>query len=87
MSSSYTVVFTRAARKDLDRLDRQTLRRIATVIDALEHEPRPVGCLKVRSEENVWRIRVGDWRVGYQIDDAAREVTIIRVGHRNEFYD
>jgi mRNA-degrading endonuclease RelE of RelBE toxin-antitoxin system len=41
----------------------------------------------VQSEEGVWRIRVGDWRIGYRLDDTAQEVIIIRVGHRSEFYD
>jgi mRNA interferase RelE/StbE len=54
---------------------------------ALADDPRPSGCVKVQSEEGVWRIRVGDWRVGYTIDDDAKEVLIIRVGHRSEFYD
>jgi mRNA interferase RelE/StbE len=54
---------------------------------SLGSEPRPPGCVKVRSEEGVWRIRVSDWRVGYLIDDVGQVVTIIRVGHRSEFYD
>lgn len=83
----YAVLFTRRARRDLDRLERQAVSRLAPQIDALALEPRPVGCVKVQSEAGVWRIRVGDWRVGYRVDDAAREVTVIRVGHRREFYD
>lgn len=43
--------------------------------------------LKVKTEEKLRRIRVGDWRIGYEIDDRAREVTVITVGHRREFYD
>ena len=69
------------------RLDRPTKNRIVAAILALSTDPRPAGCLKVKSEEGVWRIRIGDWRVGYEIDDAAREVTVIRIGHRSEFYD
>jgi mRNA interferase RelE/StbE len=87
MTEFYTVLFTRRARKDIDRLDRTTIRRIVPVIDALAAEPRPTGCLKVRAEERLWRIRVGDWRIGYEIDDTTREVLIIRIAHRREFYD
>jgi mRNA interferase RelE/StbE len=87
MTESYSVFLTRRARKDLDRLDRQTLNRIAPEIDALSANPRPAGCLKVKGEANLWRIRVGDWRIGYEIDDATREIIIIRIGHRREFYD
>lgn len=84
---SYAILFTRRARKDLDKLDRKAVSRIAPVIDALTNDPRPPGCLKVKTEEGVWRIRVGDWRVGYEIDDEAHEVVVIRIGHRSEFYD
>lgn len=86
-SASYTILFTRSARKNLDQLDRQLLRRIAPIVDSLALEPRPAGCLKVKTEEGIWRVRVGDWRIGYEIDDTKREVTIIRIGHRSEFYD
>ena len=86
-NNPYAISFTRSARKDLDKLDQQTIRRIAPVVDALATTPRPAGCIKVRNEEGVWRVRVGDWRIGYIIDDAAREVTVIRVGHRSEFYN
>jgi mRNA interferase RelE/StbE len=58
-----------------------------SAITTLASDPRPQGCLKVRSEEGVWRIRVGDWRIGYQVDDNANEVLVIRIGHRSEFYD
>ncbi|HEX8068921.1 MAG TPA: type II toxin-antitoxin system RelE/ParE family toxin [Pyrinomonadaceae bacterium] len=86
-SAPYAIFVTKSARRDLSKLDPPTSRRIAPVIDALAQDPRPAGCLSVKSEPGVWRVRVGDWRVGYRIDDAAREVTVIRVGHRSEFYD
>jgi mRNA-degrading endonuclease RelE of RelBE toxin-antitoxin system len=40
-----------------------------------------------QSEEGVWRIRVGDWRVGYTIDDTKLEILVIRIGHRSKFYN
>jgi len=86
-ANPFTVFFTRRARKDLDKLDKQVVGRIAPVVDALVANPRPPGCLKVKGEPQLWRIRVGDWRIGYEIDDAARTVTVIRVGHRRDFYD
>jgi mRNA interferase RelE/StbE len=58
-----------------------------SAITTLASDPPPQGCLKVRSEEGVWRIRVGDWRIGYQVDDNANEVLVIRIGHGSEFYD
>ena len=83
----YKVIITSRAERELKRLDRHIKNRIVTIILALSSEPRPSGCLKVKSEEGVWRVRTGDWRVGYQIDDANQEVTVIRIGHRREFYD
>ena len=83
----YSVSITKRGERDLKRLDRSVKNRVVTAILALGGEPRPPGCLKVRSQEGVWRIRVGDWRVGYIVDDAKLEVLVIRIGHRSEFYD
>jgi mRNA interferase RelE/StbE len=83
----YNVTITSRAERELRRLDRQVKNRLVKVILDLASNPRPAGCLKVRSEEDVWRVRVGDWRVGYVIDDAASEVVVIRIAHRSEFYD
>jgi mRNA interferase RelE/StbE len=84
---AYIVSLSLRAQRETRRLDRQILARIAKAIDSLAENPRPSGCLKVKTAEGLWRIRVGDWRVGYEIDDAERAVTIITVGHRREFYD
>jgi mRNA interferase RelE/StbE len=83
----YNVTITSRAERDLKRLDRSTKNRVVKAIIELASEPRPVGCLKVRSEEGVWRIRTGDWRIGYSINDASSEVIIIRIAHRSEFYE
>jgi len=83
----YEVIITPHAERDLRRLDRSTKNRILPAALALADNPRPQGCVKVKSEEKLWRIRVGDWRVGYEIHDATRVVRIITVAHRREFYD
>jgi mRNA interferase RelE/StbE len=83
----YKVAITRSAEKDLKKLDRQVKNRIVNEILALAVNPRPPGCRKVISEQRLWRIRTGDWRIGYEIDDLAKEVTIMRIAHRSEFYD
>jgi len=49
--------------------------------------PAGIDAWKLKTEERLWRIRVGDWRIGYQIDDETQVVKIITVGHRREFYD
>jgi len=82
----YSVKITSRAEGELKRLDRPVKNRVVTAILALASEPRPPGCLKVKSAEGIWRIRVGDWRIGYEIDDSLQEVVVIRVGHRSEFY-
>lgn len=82
----YIVSLSLRAGREARRLDRQVLARIAKAIDNLARNPRPPGCLKVKNKENLWRIRVGDWRIGYEIDDKKRVVTIITLGHRSEFY-
>ena len=82
----YSVKITSRAEGELKRLDRPVKNRVVTAILALASNPHPPGCLKVKSAEGVWRIRVGDWRIGYEIDDSLREVVVIRVGHRSEFY-
>jgi mRNA interferase RelE/StbE len=82
----FKVNITSSAERDLRRLDRPVKNRIVTAILALASDPRPHGCLKVKSEEGVWRIRIGDWRVGYTIDDDASEVLVFKIAHRSDFY-
>lgn len=82
----YKITITSRAERELRRLDKSVKNRIVSAIQALAQNPRPHGCLKVKGEE-LWRIRVGDWRVGYGIDDRARVVDVIRVDHRSQFYN
>ena len=67
----FSITITSSAECDLKRLDRQFENRIVPAALALASDPQPHGCLKVKSEKGVWRIRVGDWRVGYTVDDRA----------------
>ncbi|MGH9432174.1 MAG: type II toxin-antitoxin system RelE family toxin [Terriglobia bacterium] len=83
----FKVNITSRAERELKRLDRPVKNRMVSAIAALAIDPRPVGCLKLKSEEGVWRVRVGDWQVGYQVDDSAKEVLVIRIAHRSEFYE
>ena len=83
----YEVVTTPHAEREVRRLDRPVKNRILSAVAALADNPRPPGSIKIKSEENRWLIRVGDWRVGYEIIDEARVVRIVAVGHRREFYN
>jgi mRNA interferase RelE/StbE len=82
----YQIDLNPSARKDLDRLPSDVWQRVREKLYALRDDPRPLGCTKLAGGESGWRIRVGDWRVLYDIDDAARRVTILRVRHRRDVY-
>lgn len=83
----YTVQFVRSARKDLERLPDSALQRVFTRIEALADTPRPSGCKKLRGTRDLWRIRIGNYRVIYQLDDVQRLVEIRAVGDRKDVYD
>jgi len=85
--SSYSLEIKSSAHKELDALDDVVFARIDHKILALADNPRPAGCKKLQGHKDQWRIRAGDWRVLYIINDAARHITIIRVAHRREAYD
>ena len=82
----YTVSFRRSAEKDLRRLDATVQRRVMRAIDGLAHEPRPPGCRKLVGSEDAFRIRIGDYRVIYVVDDAVCIVAIENIRHRREAY-
>ena len=81
-----TLLITRAAEQDLRRLPRALFERINARILSLRDEPRPHGVRNPAGASEGWRLRVGDHRILYRIDDDARTVTIVRVKHRREAY-
>jgi len=82
----YRVLLERTAEKDLARLSSETHDRIVAAIRALATNPRPLGCRKLTGSKSDWRIRVGDYRVIYEIADEIRVVRVNRVRHRREAY-
>jgi mRNA interferase RelE/StbE len=82
----YRVLLERTAEKDLARLSSQIHDRVIAAIQALATSPRPPGCRKLAGSKQDWRIRVGDYRVIYEIADEIRVVRINRVRHRREVY-
>lgn len=74
-----------AAQKDLDGLESKIFKQVMEKIRSLAEDPRPWGCLKLTAEEG-HRIRSGDYRILYRIDDAAKRVFIYRVKHRKDAY-
>jgi len=85
--AKYSLEIKPSAAKELDALDDALFARIDRKILALGENPRPSGCKKLRGYKDHWRIRVGDWRVLYVVDDAAKRVSITRVAHRKEVYE
>lgn len=81
----YEILLLATAQKDLDKLEAKTFGRILGRIRALADDARPAGCLKL-TDENGYRLRVGDYRILYRIDDAGRRVYIYRVKHRKDAY-
>jgi mRNA interferase RelE/StbE len=82
----YRVVFARSARRELERLEGIIARRIISRVEALATDPRPPGCVKLQGSANLWRIRVGNYRVVYAIDENARVLDIRVVRHRSDAY-
>ena len=82
----YSLHIKSSAQKELDALDEALFARIDRKIVLLAENPRPAGCKKLKGYRNQWRIRVGDWRVIYIVDDGEARVSITRVAHRREVY-
>ncbi|MCS6936242.1 MAG: type II toxin-antitoxin system RelE/ParE family toxin [Candidatus Bipolaricaulota bacterium] len=76
----------RAAERDLKRLSSREFSKVIAAIRALAEHPRPRGCRKISSSEHDWRIRVGPFRVLYEIDDKAKIVRVMRVRRRPKAY-
>ena len=82
---SYTVFILRRGQKELSDLPDQSFERVSGAILNLSEDPRPAGCKRLTGREG-WRIRVGDYRVIYEIDEESSAVTILHVGHRRDVY-
>ena len=82
----YRVIVERSAEKDLRRLPLDVRSRVADALRSLADDPRPVGSRKLAGTKHDWRIRVGDYRVIYEIADSIRVVRVYRVRHRRDAY-
>ena len=84
---SYEVVFVARAIKDLRPIPRNHQGRIIEKAESLGVDPYPAGSLKLKGmKEELWRVRVGDYRILYAVDDSIKIVEIRRVGHRKDIY-
>jgi len=82
---SYEVFILRRAQKELAALPKTDYERMRDAVMALAENPRPAGCKKLTGREG-WRIRSGDYRAIYEIDDAQKRVTVLHIGNRRDVY-
>ncbi|GAA4745113.1 type II toxin-antitoxin system RelE/ParE family toxin [Gordonia alkaliphila] len=83
---TYRITYVASAAKALRKLDKQTARRILQAIEKLADDPRPPGCITLQGGHGELRIRVGDHRVVYDVEDDELIVLVLRLGHRRDVY-
>ena len=82
----YAIEFLRSAARDLASLPKSRQRQIAGRIDGLQQDLFPPGVKKLEGEDRLYRLRVGDYRILFLVDEVARLVTITKIGHRRDVY-
>ena len=83
---NYKVLISGSAEKSLKRLPHSALPQIISAIQALSQNPRPFGCRKLAGQEDIFRIRVGTYRIIYEILDGTLVIHILKIGHRKDVY-
>jgi len=82
----YRVVFTKAADRQLGKLSERLQQRLVRAAELLEDDPRSPNAKKLQGEKNLWRVRVGDYRILYEIQNTKLVVLVIRIAHRKDIY-
>ena len=85
--AEFALTIARSAIKELESLPKTIIERVRQKIRSLAATPRPAGAKMLRGSRNVWRIRVGDYRILYVIDDAERIIDIAGIRHRSKAYE
>jgi mRNA interferase RelE/StbE len=83
---AYRVVLRRSAARELADLTQPIRGRVTRALDGLSNEPRPPGAKLLTGRERIWRLRVGDYRILYLVDDDIVTVLVIRIRHRSDAY-
>jgi len=86
MNRLYQHIIKPSAEKQLDRLPANVRRRVVAALEDLRHDPRPPGCVKLTGKPELWRIRVGVYRVVYEIRDVELTILVVRIVHRKDVY-
>lgn len=84
--ASYKIQWKNSAKKELKKLDKQIIIKILQAVEKLAANPHPSGSKKLMGSEYIYRIRVGDYRVIYNIQSSLLTIEVIKVGHRREVY-
>lgn len=84
---SYEVLIKPAAQRQLKKLPRAVQADLIALIEQLAQDPRPLGCKKLKGRQSQYRMRLGDYRVIYSIEEEALVVRVIKVGHRRDVYE
>ena len=85
--AKYAIDTKPSARRELENLSDSLIARLVPKIEGLAANPRQSGCRKLRGYKDLWRIRVGDYRVVYIINDDRKMVTVTRIAHRRDVYE
>lgn len=83
----YKIIFSKKVLKELSSLPVKDGKKVVSTIEDLVQDPKPVGSKKLKGSENKYRVRVGDYRIIYSIDDNILTIEIIRIGHRRDVYE
>lgn len=83
---AYSIEFTAAAKRQFDKLPQAVKRRLADTVERLSQNPRPPSVKKLSDGEGLFRVRSGDCRIVYRIEDNRLLVLVVKIGHRREIY-
>jgi len=83
---SYQVIIPKPVQKQLDDLHDDIFKRAIEKLDGLKENPRPIGCIKLKGFKNEYRIRIGDYRIRYEINDQEKIVLMLHCKHRRDIY-
>jgi mRNA interferase RelE/StbE len=82
----YQLTFLPAALRSIKKLPLQVVEKLKPHLEQLSKNPRPLGCKKLKGQTELWRVRAGDYRIIYQIDDGKLVILVVAVGHRKDIY-
>lgn len=84
--AEYKIIFDKDVDKDLTNLPKHIVKNVVRKAMALSQQPRPSQSLKLKGSKEIYRLRVGDYRIIYAIDDSLREIVVYHVRHRKDVY-